>query len=397
MKFSPDGSRLAVGAAGEAWIVPFPSGMARNLGPGGQSDASWFPDNRHLFIADRTTPLLAILDTTNGSRRVIYRATDVLLVPSVSPYGKRIAFSGGTVEWNVLEISLPDGRVHTMLGGGGWAMQPEWAPSGTHYLLSRSFTGVNQRVIEDQSATEGFSRRVVDEPPDARDYASSPRWAPDGTRFLFVQHAAGRNQLAISSASGGAFTELAELNGAGAHAWSPDGQWVAFARAEGGKQRLVKMRPVAKATPIVLANAAPAAITYSMIQWSPAGDWIAYPSANGMYMISPDGSTERKLTARKLLAFAFSKEGAQVYGILRSTAAEGGQWRLYAIDVKTGADKMLAALDLPASTNGIDGFSLHPDGKRFLTSIAKWPYDIWMLEGFDQPKQTTWLDRLLRR
>ena len=38
-----------------------------------------------------------------------------------------------------------------------------------------------------------------------------------------------------------------------------------------------------------------------------------------------------------------------------------------------------------------------PDGKRFLTSIAKWPYDIWMLEGFDQPKQTTWLDRLLRR
>lgn len=42
---------------------------------------------------------------------------------------------------------------------------------------------------------------------------------------------------------------------------------------------------------------------------------------------------------------------------------------------------MLASLDLPASVNGIDGFSLHPDGKRFLTSIAKWPYDIWMLEG----------------
>jgi len=61
--------------------------------------------------------------------------------------------------------------------------------------------------------------------------------------------------------------------------------------------------------------------------------------------------------------------------------------------VKTGADKMLASLDLPASANGIDGFSLHPDGKRFLTSIAKWPYDIWMLEGFDQPKQVTWLDR----
>jgi serine/threonine protein kinase len=34
---------------------------------------------------------------------------------------------------------------------------------------------------------------------------------------------------------------------------------------------------------------------------------------------------------------------------------------------------------------------------RFLTSIAKWPYDVWMLEGWDQPTQKTWLDRWLRR
>jgi hypothetical protein len=65
--------------------------------------------------------------------------------------------------------------------------------------------------------------------------------------------------------------------------------------------------------------------------------------------------------------------------------------------VKTGADQMLASLDLPASTNAIAGFSVHPDGKRFLTSIAKWPHDIWMFEGFDPPQQTTWPDRLLRR
>ena len=52
--------------------------------------------------------------------------------------------------------------------------------------------------------------------------------------------------------------------------------------------------------------------------------------------------------------------------------------------MKTGADKMIAPLDLPASTDNIAGFSLHPDGNRFLTSIAKWPFDIWMLEGWDQ-------------
>ena len=206
-------------------------------------------------------------------------------------------------------------------------MQPEWAPSGTHFLVS--IAGVDGRVIEDRSATEGFSRRVVDEPLGASADAALPRWAPDGARFLFVQRTAGRRQLAVSSASGGAFTPLAELNSEEAHAWSPDGQWVAFTRVEGGKQRLVKMRPVANATPMVLANAALAVTSDNeVIQWSPAGDWIAYPSANGIDMISPDGSTARKLTARKLLAFAFSKDGTQLYGILRSTAGEGGQWRL---------------------------------------------------------------------
>jgi hypothetical protein len=82
---------------------------------------------------------------------------------------------------------------------------------------------------------------------------------------------------------------------------------------------------------------------------------------------------KNKLTARKLLAGGFSKDGAQVYGIVRNTTGEGAEWQLYAIDVKTGAEKMLAPLDLPGSTDGVAGFSLHPDGNRFLTSIAKWP------------------------
>jgi hypothetical protein len=45
----------------------------------------------------------------------------------------------------------------------------------------------------------------------------------------------------------------------------------------------------------------------------------------------------------------------------------------------------------------IAGFSVHPDGKHFLTSVAKFPFDIWMLEGFEQPEPKSFLDRILRR
>src|SRR6185369_12918343 len=92
---------------------------------------------------------------------------------------------------------------------------------------------------------------------------------------------------------------------------------------------------------------------YSLLQWSPAGDWIAYPSADGISMISPDGNTVRKLTGRKLMVFGFSKDGAQLYGIFRNTADEGAEWQLYSIDVKTGAETMLSAIDLPASVNQV--------------------------------------------
>jgi len=67
---------------------------------------------------------------------------------------------------------------------------------------------------------------------------------------------------------------------------------------------------------------------------------------------------KNKLTARKLLAGGSSKDGAQVYGIVRNTTGEGAEWQLYAIDVKTGAEKMLAPLDLPASTDGVAGFCI---------------------------------------
>jgi hypothetical protein len=43
------------------------------------------------------------------------------------------------------------------------------------------------------------------------------------------------------------------------------------------------------------------------------------------------------------------------------------------------------------------GFSIHPDGKRALTSIAKWPFRIWVLEGFEQSEAKNWFARLVGR
>jgi len=393
--FSPDGSKLATIVNQELWILPYPSGTPRDL-HGATTNVSWFPDSRHVLVSGGNfNNTLTVLDSTGDSSRVLYRGTDTFQA-AVSPDGKKIAYSGGAAEWDILEVSLPGGRVRTLVGGGGVSWQPDWAPSGTHYLYSTFVTSA-LAGIEDRYPTEGLSRRITNAPPGINTYAEGPRWSPDGTRFLFTQGPVDRQHLTIANASGGNWTPIADSILEHPHVWSPDGRWVAFISNAGGKQQLEKIKPVAGATPVVLAKAAPVATGYSTIEWSPTGEWILYPSAEGISMISPDGSTTGKLTPRNLQAYAFSHDGKQVYGIYRNTTGEGPQWQLHLIGIKGDTDKMIAALDFPVSTSNAIGFSIHPDGKRFLTSIAKWPYDIWMLEGFDQPREKTWFERLLRR
>jgi hypothetical protein len=56
----------------------------------------------------------------------------------------------------------------------------------------------------------------------------------------------------------------------------------------------------------------------------------------------------------------------------------------------------VTAVDFPPGTEALAGFSIHPDGKRALTSIAKWPFQIWTLEGFEQQPRN-WFARLIGR
>jgi hypothetical protein len=170
-------------------------------------------------------------------------------------------------------------------------------------------------------------------------------------------------------------------------------------RLAGNVAELVKVRPGSAEAPTVLttvplARDAPPGL-YFRIEWSPAGDWILYSDPKENFspsLITPDGRKSHRLTSRQFATFGFSKDGKQVIGIYRNTNPEGAEWHMYAVDVKSGAEKLLGAVDLPAATESLAGFSLHPDGKRFLASIAKWPFDIWMMEGFEQ--QRRWLTRL---
>ena len=242
--------------------------------------------------------------------------------PSVSPEGKRIAYAAGQFGWDILEISIPNGEVRTLVSGG-IARTPDLAPSGTHFIYSIP-TGEGVGFMDRQAGVDAFSRRLGDV------RGNDPQWSPDGERFVFYREADRVGSLMLANAAGGGTVLLdsvpsGTLNGM---SWSPDGQWICYLRELAGKQDLVKVRVTPGSAPEIVANARPQTWVDSMPRWSPAGDWIAYPAANGIDFISPDGKSARNLTSRKFLAYGFSKDGSQFYGIFQNTTGNGAQWEL---------------------------------------------------------------------
>jgi hypothetical protein len=105
-----------------------------------------------------------------------------------------------------------------------------------------------------------------------------------------------------------------------------------------------------------------------------------------LFLVSSDGAVERQISQRGPSGrpvLGFSRDGRSVLYLEQNTSGQGAPWRLCVIDVATGAER-LVDVPLPTTAGGAAGFSLHPDGTRFLTSVANWPHDIWMLEGFEE-------------
>jgi hypothetical protein len=87
------------------------------------------PGQRHLLVTGSSLELLQVVDSSDGSRRVLYSGPDEYRYPSLSPDGAKVACAIGSEEADAIEISIRDGRVLTLAGGGGDSRMPDSAPS----------------------------------------------------------------------------------------------------------------------------------------------------------------------------------------------------------------------------------------------------------------------------
>ena len=392
-QFSPDGYKIAVavsrqagGAAAELWIVPYPSGTPRktavHLPAQGSSfrPFSWMPDSRHIVagggIADAGGHLY-LVDTEAGSIRPLTKTTGGESNPAVSPDGRQIAFASGADDFDLVEIDVDGGRPRTLLTTSRTEWMPTWSLAGNQYAY---VTNANKDwEIWMRSTQEGSARPLVKRDSGLTwDFLRYPRFSPDGRRISY-DIVGPKHVVAVSSVAGGRPVVLdpdsTDHHGA---SWSPDGNWIAYRRLIAGKWELVKVS-LGGGRPISLGETSEGG---SPTDWSPNGEWICHRRGGLLHLVSSDGKVSRAVKT-EAAAFGFSRDSAWLYAVRRNSKR---RWELAAMTVPGGEEGKVTQLDIPPSSK-IEGFSPHPNGRSFATSVGVARYDIWVLEGFAQPRR----------
>ena len=164
--------------------------------------------------------------------------------PSVSPDGKRVAFSAQIRGVQNVAVVGTDGSRLTLLGEGG---SPSWSPDGSLVAFARAVNGVPQLFLVNPDTGTGLVQLTSGEFE-----SHSPAWSPDGRYLVFGTNRGGQqnqgpvNNLFIIDRDGTNMTQLTDGDSRSVTpSWGAD-NWIYFASDQSGNFDIWRLQPTGR-------------------------------------------------------------------------------------------------------------------------------------------------------
>jgi Tol biopolymer transport system component len=409
LRFSPDGRKLLVwvypvmntgGAArtNPFWVIDWPARTSRraftSVGArtlNGAMAFSWMPDSRHvvLSLGDPGTAAqhLWMGDTDRDVLWPITSTTATEGHPSVSPDGRRLAFTSEAVDFDLVKLPLNSNAQLTLLATSRNEYDPAWSETQKQLVFVTDRSGTPELWVRN---ADGFQRPVVtaDMFNDRTLAMGAIAVSPEGTRVAYQRlgELTGYDVWISTMAAAGSPVPVAADspmipapahtdNSSDAPTWSPDG-WIALLY----QGKVVKRRGFGgNAESVVLATDP---MPYTRLDWAPNGHAIVYMSREGLAVVpARGGGAPRVISEEAWFGYVWSSDSQHVIGVREANTFH--HFMLVAIDPVTGQERILNG-DLgviPPANQPIRGLA-RMGRDAVVTSIARARSDIWMIEGF---------------
>jgi serine/threonine protein kinase len=408
LAFDPSGKYVglytSVRQSVEFWKIPVngrsPQELLRGKGKG-TGHFAWLNDSSGI-VTDALivgSPRLERIDFSTGVTRLLTADPVRDITPALSPGSGTLAFAAGEAGYDIIDVPLTGAPPRDIIATGQSELAPAWAPDGAHFAYVTHRSGVPEIWLRNRA--DGSERLIVG----SRELPGLSALfdceiSPDGARVAYRAHRGAEVAIWVSPLSGEAPVRLWDDPARSVQrgpSWSPDGNWIAYYGARDGRPAVMKAR---------IGNNQPSELLAYMsrnepVRWSPRGDWIAFRDGESLRVVSPDGKQNRVISRRTWETYGWAKAGTMLYGI---ADAASGRLVLASIDLEGEREKQIADLGPPPpafylaedqSQLPYRGFSLHPDGKSFLTSIFRAKTQIYLLKNFDRSVRL--IDHWLRR
>lgn len=245
---------------------------------------------------------LAFVNNQTGHKEVyvmdydgegVKRLTDdksIDLLPRFSPDGRKVAYTSykdGNPDLFLLDLET--GRAAPLSDEQGLNIAGGWSPDGSKLLLTLSRGKSPNLYLKDLSA--GTVERLTSH----FGADSTPTFSPDARQVAFVSDRSGNPQIYMLDLGTRQARRLTNMNWCDAPAWSPTGEWIAFAGRANRKDKMdvflvdVTGGQVRQLTHGEGSNEDPT--------WSPDGRLLAFSSTrtgrSQIFVMDADGSAPR--------------------------------------------------------------------------------------------------------